>query len=200
MLTFFHSPGSCSDGILVLLHEVGADFTTEIVNVRDGQQHHPDYRARNPKGKVPALLLEDGSVLTEFPAIAYWLATTHPQAGLWPDDPTARARTLEALDFIVASVHMRGFTFAKVPGKFHSDPGVRADLRAYGLGEVEKGLRILSDLLADKPYLAGRFGITDAALFYVSGWAEAEPIEMPDNLAAHLARMRARPSIIAAFP
>ena len=73
MIKFFHSPGSCSDGILLLLEELHVDFEIEIVNVKKGMQHDAAFLAINPKGKVPSLQLEDGSTLTEFQTIAYWL-------------------------------------------------------------------------------------------------------------------------------
>lgn len=80
MMTFFHSPGSCSNGILFLLHEVGAAFECVVVDLRKGEQTRAAYRALNPKGKVPALRLSEGSVLTEFQAIATWLTAAHPEA------------------------------------------------------------------------------------------------------------------------
>jgi glutathione S-transferase len=194
MLTFFHSPGSCSDGIAFLLREVGAEFETVIVNVREGAQHAPTYRARNPKGKVPAIACADGTVLTEFGAIAWWLAQRYPQAGLWPDDLTARFRILEALDFMIGSVHMRGFTFVKVPQKFIADPAAQLALRNHGRTEAQKGLTILSEMIGGGDYLLGDFSVADGALFYLLTWAEAERIDIPANLATCHARLRARPA------
>lgn len=200
MLTFYHSPGSCSNGILLLLNEIGADFDTQIVNVALGDQHSDAYRTQNPKGKVPALKIDDETVLTEFQAIASWLAAAHPDTGLWPDDPMAQARTLEALDFIVGSLHMRGFTFVKVPQKFLSDDAGKAALRDHGRAEVGKGLTILSGMMGERDYLLGHFGLADAALFYVLDWAEQEGFALPANLAACHARLRARPSYSKSMP
>lgn len=199
MLTFYHSPQSCSNGILLLLHEVGAAFETRIVDVRAGDQRGAAYLALNPKGKVPALGLEDGAVLTEFGAIALWLAESDPQAGLAPADPTERARLLEMLDFIVGSVHMRGFTFDKVPQKFLADPDGQAALKAHGRAEVIKGLKVLSDMMGDAPYLIGRFSVADSALFYVLDWAVQDGgYDVPANLMACLKRIKARPAYAAA--
>ena len=198
MITFFHSPGSCSNGILMLLNEVGASFQTRIVDLRARQQLQPDYLAVNAKAKVPALLVPQHGLLTEFQAIAYWIATSFPDAGLWPVSRMDRTHTLEALDFIVGSVHMRGFTFVRVPRKFLDDPAGQDALRAYGRREVSKGLAILSELLGDKDYLLGAFGIADAALYYVLDWAVADGFDLPDNLARCLERLRGRESVIRA--
>jgi len=59
---------------------------------------------------VPTLVRDDGSVLTEFPAIAYWLAVSNPQAQLLPADAEGQARALEAMDYVVATLHMQGFS------------------------------------------------------------------------------------------
>lgn len=193
-MTFFHSPGSCSTGILMVLHEVGADFDTRVVDLRERQQLSPGYLAVNPKGKVPALTVSEGETLTEFQAIAYWLATSFPKAGLWPETSIAQAKTLAALDFIVGSVHMRGFTFVKVPQKFADDPAAQQVLREHGRQEVAKGFRILSEMLGNQEYLCGRFGIADAALFYVLDWGVAGGFELPENLSNCLARLRSRDS------
>lgn len=199
MLTICHSPGSCSTGILILLHEIGAPFRVEIVDLRKKEQQSEGYKARNPKGKVPLLVRGDGSGLTEFPAIAYWLANTYSEAGLWPEDLETQARTLEAVDFVVSSIHMRGFTFVKNAQRFVPGDEAREALRAHGLEQAVKGFGVLSETLGDKEYLLGRFGLADAAACYVLDWAAPAGIELPANLAALLARLRARPSVAAAY-
>jgi glutathione S-transferase len=117
VLTFYHSPQSCSNGILLLLHEVGAAFETRIVDVRAGNQRGAAYLALNPKGKVPALGL-DG----------------------------------------------------------------QAALKAHGRAEVVNGLKVLSEMMAEAPYLLGRFSVADAALFYVLDWTEQDGgYDLPAN-------------------
>ena len=199
MIKFFHSPGSCSDGILLLLQELHVEFETEIINLKKGMQHDPAFLAVNPKGKVPSLLLEDGSTLTEFQTIAYWLVATFKKSNLWPDALEKQAQTLEVLDFIVGSVHMRGFTFVKMPKKFQLDEKGTEDLRSFGRSEAEKGLKHLGSILGTSNYLFGNFGVADAALFYVLTWAEQEGIPHSNNLKKFLDRVRGRPAYQLAF-
>lgn len=199
MIKFFHSPGSCSDGILLLLQELQVEFETEIINLKKGMQHDPAFLAVNPKGKVPSLLLEDGSTLTEFQTIAYWLVATFKKSNLWPDALEKQAQTLEVLDFIVGSVHMRGFTFVKMPKKFQLDEKGTEDLRSFGRSEAEKGLKHLGSILGTSKYLFGNFGVADAALFYVLTWAEQEGIPHSNNLKEFLDRVRGRPAYQLAF-
>ena len=192
MLMFFHSPGSCSIGIALLLEEFGVDYQLNVIDVRAGQQFDPAFLAKNPKGKVPAILREDGSVITEFQAIAFWLAGKYGPPGFWPADFEDQRRTLEVIDYIVASVHMRAFTLIKAPKKFQLNEQGTLDLQTYGRGEAEKTLAVMSEKLGDAPYLVGDFGIADAALFYVLRWAEQEAIPVADNLQAFLQRISQR--------
>jgi glutathione S-transferase len=102
------APGTCSLGIHLLLEEIGKPYETQRVNLQEGAQHKPDFTSVNPKSKVPTLVRDDGSVLTEFPAIAFWLARTNPEAKLPPDDPDGQARALEAKDYVVGTMHPQG--------------------------------------------------------------------------------------------
>ena len=197
MLTVFHSPGSCSNGILYLLNEIGVEHEVSVVNVLTGEQKTEAYLSLNPKGKVPALRLDSGEVVTEFQTIAFWLARSFPQAGLWPDDVLAQARTLEILDFIVGSVHMRGRTFIRMPHQFVDDAACQSVLQNHGRQQVRNGLAHLEATLGEQPYMVGRFGLADAAALYILDWAVRDEIELSSSLAAYRQRLRARPSFAA---
>jgi glutathione S-transferase len=159
--------------------------------------------AVNPKGKVPILVRDDGSVLTEFSAIATWLARTNPRANLLPDDPEIEARAVEAMAYLEGTVHGQGFARVFVPQMFEPQDVVHTTL---GLGKalverqdralVETGFAILDPQLGRAPYIAGDvFTIADAALFYAERWAPPRNIPMPVNVAAHFERMLTRPSV-----
>lgn len=199
-LTVFHSPGSCSDGIVFLLAELAVPHQVHVVNLSKGEHLQESFRAANPKGKVPALRRGDGSILTEFQTIAFWLGRRFPQAGLIGDDLEEQTRILELMDFMVATVHMRGFTFMKVPQRFVSDPEAQKALRTHGRAEVEKGLRHLSDVLGDKEFLMGRMTLAEAAAIYLLRWAISAKVDMPQNLHDLHDRLVARPAAQHVYP
>lgn len=194
-MKFFHCPGSCSLGIHILLEEVGAPYEIEVVDLKSGGQFKPEFLSANPKGKVPALIRDNGSLLTEFGAIAFWLGKAHPQAKLIGTSIEDEVRTIELLDYIVGSVHMRGFTFVTVPMKFMKEKAAQEELREFGLKEVSKGLSKLSDLLGDREYLLDGFTIADAALFYLLRFADEKSLPMPDNLRRYFEKLSDRPSV-----
>lgn len=195
-MKLFHAPGTCSLGIRILLEEIGAPYEVAVLDLRSGAHREADYLAVNPKGKVPALMRDDGSILTEFQAIALWLSRTHPQADLWPADTEGEARTLELLEFLVSTVHMRGFTLALVPGKFVPDAGAQAALRAHGLAVAGEGLARVAEQMGSAAYLNGaRPGATDAALFYLLQWAALLQMQLPAPLEDFHRRMMTRAAV-----
>jgi glutathione S-transferase len=195
-MKLLYSPGACSLGIHVLLEEIGKPYQAEAVNLREGAQFKPEFTSINPKSKVPTLVRDDGSVLTEFPAIAYWLARNNPDKKLLPDDADAQARVLEAMDYAVATLHMQGFSRLFRPANYAPNPADEDKVKERGKEIIEKGLALIDKALAGKDYIAGTFSVADAALFYVEFWAAARMnMTLPRNCAAHYKRMLGRPAV-----
>lgn len=199
-MQLFHAPGACSLGIRMILEEIGVPYELRVVNLAAGEQRQPEYLAVNPKGKVPALLRDDGSILTEFPAIAMWLARQHPEAGLLPRDAEGEARTLEILDFIVATLHMRGTALVMRPSAFATSPEAQSEVAMMGKQAVQKGLERLTELLGDKPFLMGdSVTLADAAALYLLSWQPRFDMPLGGALQAYFARLSARPSAVVAL-
>lgn len=197
MNKLYYSPGACSIGIHVLLEEIGQPYAAEPVNLREPPAHRP-VTGLNQKSKVPTLVRADGSVLTEWPAIAVWLASVNPAAGLLPGDAEGLARALEVIDYCVATVHMQGFTRIVRPGNFAPSEADHEAVKARGLEIFTAGLAVLDHGLAGRDYVVGLYSIADAAVFYIEFWAAHRlGLTLPANAAAHYARMKARPAVAA---
>jgi glutathione S-transferase len=194
-MKLFYSPGACSIGIHVLLEEIGKPYDTAAVNFRDAEQFKSPFADLNPKSKVPTLVLEDGSVLTEFPAIAYYLARLNPGLKLLPDDFVGQAHCLSLMDYAVATIHMQGFSRLFRPTNFAPNATDEEAVKARGTEIVAKGFALMDNALAGRDYLLGTFSVADTALFYVEFWAKRLKLPLPANCAAHLERMLARPAV-----
>ena len=189
-MKLFHAPGACSDGIVLLLDIIGVPYEIHELDVRKGDQRQPDYLAINPKGKVPALLRDDGKLLTEFPAIAFWLARKFPKAELLPKDIDGEARALELLDFIVSSIHMRGTALVQRPSAFASSAEAQEEVKAMGRQAIERGLSQLDRELGDQKFLMGdRFTLPDAAAYYVLSWQPRYQVPLGERLENYYARL-----------
>jgi glutathione S-transferase len=195
-MKFFYAPGACSMGIHILLEEIGKPYEAVAISLREGDQFKPAFVAVNPKSKVPALVRDDGSLLTEFPAIAFWLARTNPEAGLLADDAESQSRALEAMEYATATIHMQGFSRVFRPARFAPSEADAEAVSARGREIIAAGMQNLDRSLAGRDYLLGGFSIADAALFFVEFWAaERLGMTLPPNVAAHFARMKARPTV-----
>jgi glutathione S-transferase len=194
-MKFYYARGTCSIGIHIVLEEIGVPYEAVAVDFRNAAQYQPEYVAVSPKSRVPAIVRDDGTTLTEYGAIATWLAMTNPAANLLSPDVERRVRMIEAMDYCVATLHMRGFTRMVRPGVFAPSEADHDAVKAQGREIMTNGLAILGANLGDKDYVAGDYSIGDSALFYVVNWAARTGIQLPTNLATHYERMKARPAV-----
>jgi glutathione S-transferase len=195
MLTLCYMPPTCAIGIHVLLEEMGKPYQLKKIDFAHHEQHKPDYLTINPKGKVPTLIREDGSVLTEFPAIAVWLALTNGEAKLLSADPDKLARTLEAIDYITATLHAQAWARFFRPQNFTEVESEQAKIRQQGVEMAHRGLQLFDKQLEGKSWLVGDYSIADCALFFFEFWSERVKWQMPSNVAKHFARMKERPAV-----
>ncbi|MDM3445081.1 MULTISPECIES: glutathione transferase GstA [Citrobacter] len=195
-MKLFYKPGACSLASHITLRESGKDFTLDGVDLMKKRlENGDDFFAVNPKGQVPALLLDDGTLLTEGVAIMQYLADTVPDRQLLaPTSSLSRYKTIEWLNYIATELH-KGFTplfRPDTPEDFK--PTVRALL--------EKKMQYVNDALQDNQWICGsRFSIADAYLFTVLRWAYAVKLNMAglSNIDAYMARMVERPAVAAAL-
>jgi glutathione S-transferase len=193
-MKLYYARGTSAVGIRVLLEEIGKPYEIVSVNLRAGEQYQPPFTSVNPKSKVPTLVRNDNSVLTEFGAIARWLARTHPEAALLPTEPESEARATELLDYVVGTVHMRGFSRMIVPMAFGPEEQ-RADIVAAGRRIVTRGFEIIDAGLSGKTHVVDRYSYADAALFYVERWAEQLSIPLPANCERHYDTFKTRGAV-----
>ncbi|MFH3157687.1 glutathione transferase GstA [Citrobacter portucalensis] len=195
-MKLFYKPGACSLASHITLRESGKDFTLDGVDLMKKRlENGDDFFAVNPKGQVPALLLDDGTLLTEGVAIMQYLADSVPDRQLLaPTSSLSRYKTIEWLNYIATELH-KGFTplfRPDTPEDFK--PTVRALL--------EKKMQYVNDSLKDNQWICGpRFSIADAYLFTVLRWAYAVKLNMAglSNIDAYMARMAERPAVAAAM-
>ncbi|AUU85268.1 glutathione transferase GstA [Leclercia adecarboxylata] len=195
-MKLFYKPGACSLASHITLRESGKDFTLNGVDLMQKRlENGDDFFAVNPKGQVPALLLEDGTLLTEGVAIMQYLADSVADRQLLaPAGTIARYKTIEWMNYIATELH-KGFTPLFRPDTPEEyKPIVRALL--------EKKLQYVNASLKEDQWICGqRFTIADAYLFTVLRWARAVKLNMEglSHIDAYMARMAERPAVAAAL-
>lgn len=194
-MKFYMTPGSCSTGIHILLEELELPFEVYLVNLMAGDQYKPEYLAVNPKSTIPALVRDDGTSLTEFQAIAWWLARRYPKARLLPESVEDEVRVLENLCYVTSTIHGQGYTRIFTTSNYSANEAEHVAIQARGREIVTQGFAVMNEVLAGKDYVVGSFSIADAALFYVEFWADKINLELPPNCQAHYQRMLQRPAV-----
>ena len=184
-MKLYLAPGACSLADHIALHEAGLDFDRVKVDLRSKRtEDGRDYAEVNPKGYVPALVLDDGETLTENIAILDWVADGHPQ--LAPKGAHAHSRLLEMLAFISTEIHKQfGRTFFPTSDAEKDAAFKKIDSRLAFVAQRLKG-----------DYLFGPdMTVADAYLYVMLRWAIAKDRTLPEPLAAYKARVEARPAV-----
>lgn len=191
-MKLYYSPGACSLSPHIALREAGLPFDMQKVDLNSKQMEGGgDFTAVNAKGYVPALILDDGQMLTEGPAIVQYIADQRPESGLAPKAGTLeRYRLMEWLNFIASELHK---TFAPL---FH--PEVAAEWRQAARDRIAQRLDIVEKHLHGKDYLMGKqFTVADGYLFTVLNWSKFVGFDLGKwpLVQAYLARVAARPKV-----
>jgi glutathione S-transferase len=191
-MKLYYAPGTCALAPHIAAREAGIDLALEKVDLKAKKTASGrDYLAINPKGYVPALELDDGSILTEGPAILQYLADRKPDSGLAPANGTIeRYRLQEMLGYINSELH-----------KSYSplfNPQTVEETRKERLEYLRKRYTLIEHGLEGKKFLFGdTFTVADAYLYAVTRWAEGVKLDLSDfrNLTAFQQRVAERPAV-----
>lgn len=194
-IKFYMTPGSCSTGIHILLEECDLIFEVYVVNLMAGDQNKPEFLAINPKASIPALVREDGSSLTDYMAIAWWLAKCYPKAGLFPDNVDDEIKVMDVMSYVVSTIHMQGFARIFTTDKFTPNEDDYEWVKEQGKEIVIKGFAVIGDMLTEKGYVTDSFSVADATLFYVEFWAVKIGIDLPAACQKHYQMLLNRMSV-----
>lgn len=194
-MKLYYSPGACSLSPHIVLRELGLPFELERVDFKTGlTASGATFKSINPKGYVPALLLDDGALITEGPAIVQYLADQAPDKKLAPPaGGLARVRLQEWLTFIGTELH-KNFSPLFRPGP--------EETKTAAVARLEQWFTWLNSELSQRSYLLGeQFSVADVYLFVVLGWATYVKVSLDNwpSIQAYQARIGQRPAVQAAL-
>ena len=196
MLTLYYCPLACSMASHVALEEAGASFDARKVNIFAGEHLRPEYRAINPRAKVPALRFDDGRVLLESTAILGWVGTAYPDSNLLGMDALERAQTIATCVWLSGTVHPAFARFVH-PEQVTAEVDGHAAVKAHAKDSFWGHLQGIDATLADRPWIMGeRFTVADPYALVFYPWAREMGLPISDltNLAAMKDRLIKRPA------
>jgi len=189
----FHESGN-GYKVRLLLHHLGVRYERIEMDILQGATRTPEFLAVNPNGRIPVLVLEDGTRLMESNAILFYLAEG---SAYLPDSTIARAQVLQWMFFEQYSHEpniavLRFWAFA---GLLEANRALVPEKRARG----ESALAVMDAHLADREFLVGdAYGIADIALFAYTHVADEGGFDLDRTpaVAAWVERVRAQPGHI----
>ena len=191
-MKLYYSPGACSLSPHIVAREAGIEVDLVKVDLKARKlEDGGDYARINAKGYVPALALDDGTLLTEGPAIVQYLADRHPDSGLAPSNGTLeRYRLQEWLNFLTSEIHK---SFSPL-----FNPAAAEGWKQAARENIVRRFDLITERLGPNAYLMGeRFTVADAYLFTLLNWCQWTGIDLArwPALKDYLARVAGRPKV-----
>ena len=195
-MKLYYSPGACSLSAHIALRETGLPFEIDrLIKTTKMTVGGEDFMQINPKGYVPTIKLDDGSILTECAVVLQYIADQKPGSSLAPKAGTMeRYRLQEWLNFISSELHK---SFSPLFNKEMTE-----DVRTSARNHLTRRLGHVEIQLANKPYLMGdHFTVADAYLFVVLSWCRLVGFDLAPfpKIQEYMARIVTRPAVQAAM-
>jgi GST-like protein len=165
--TVFGDKGSGAFSAEAALAEAGAPYEFHSVSLEKDEQREPAFLALNPSGKVPALKLPEGEIVTESAAILLTVADHFPNARLLPAQAGAsRAQSYRWLAFMASEIYPM-VEISDYPQRFVPAGEEADELRVKARERIRQRLLIVERMVAGPWMLPSGFSIVDiyAAMF-----------------------------------
>ena len=147
-----------------------APFDGQRVDHKAGEHREAAYLAINPAGQIPALILPDGTVITETAAMLLHLAEAFPRSSTWPRHETERAVAFRWLIFASAQLYETDLRYS-YPERYVSEPGCAEAARQAAHERIDRLWAIVAEVLEPGPFLFGeRMTLLDPYLAMIAGW------------------------------
>jgi glutathione S-transferase len=196
MLKLYYAPNTCALASHIALEEAGAQYETVRLDFKSDDQKKPDYLKINPKARVPSLVTDQG-ILTETPALLYYIAQTHPAAKLAPSDPYRLAKAQAFNTYLCSTVHvahahrMRGYRWV-------DDAAAIESMKKKVPQSVGECFALIEREMFEGPWVMGQdYTICDPYLFTLTQWLGADGVDIgkTPKIADHFKRMSERPAV-----
>ncbi len=197
MFRLYYVRGTCALATHIALEEAGAPYEAVLVDFGSQGQRSPEYLAVNPKGRVPALVTESGT-LTETPALLCFVAQRFPKAELAPlADPFALARVQEFNSYLCSTVHV-AHAHGRRGARWADDTAAIEAMKRKVAANVTECFGLIEHKLMKGPWVMGdQYTICDPYLFTIASWIEGDGVDTTNvpRVMEHRARMLARPAV-----
>ena len=171
MYKLFWAKSLGSMAVEVLLEEIGAEYEKIAVDVDNGENRSAEFLAINPAGQIPALILPDGTAMTESAAMLLHLCDRHPEAKLAPPPGSPEsARFQRWLIFTAVALYTADLRLYYAD-RFTTDAAAAGGIEAAARADMDRCFALVDDALDPGPYLLGEtYSAADVYLWMLSTW------------------------------
>src|SRR5258706_3458890 len=195
-IKIYCAPGACSLASNIALEEVGLPYETQKLDLAAGDQRKPEYLKINPRGRVPALVV-DGHVLTENVGILTYLGGGYPRKKLWPEDTWHQAQIVATTAWLSNTVHSAYGHLVRA-ARYADDAAAQEAIKAKARQTYEELLQEIDSLLAGKKWCIGNhYTVADGYLlvFYRWGNRQKMPVRQLKSYSAVMDRGLSRHAV-----
>ena len=176
-MEFYYAPMSCAFASHVLLEDAEAIYKATRIDLKKGDQNKPDFLKINPKGRVPALITSKG-ILTETPAIMYYICMLHPEQKLAPNDPYELAEAQAFNMYLSSTVHV-GHAHKHRGQRWTNDEYALNSLTAQVKNNMTSYAEYIEKNLFKGPWVLGEnYSMCDPYLALVTRWFRDDGVDM----------------------
>lgn len=196
-MRLYYSPNSCALASHIILEEVGADYSLTLVDFAKNEQKKAKYMGINPKARVPSLQTKDG-ILTETPAILFFLAQSFPEKRMAPINNGFRLAKAQAFNsYLCSTVHVAHAHLSRGE-RWSDDKAAIASMTRKVPETVGACFKLINDTMLDEPWVLGsEYSICDAYLFTLTRWLDRDGVDRKKlpRVDSHYLRMVERTSV-----
>jgi glutathione S-transferase len=196
--TLHWSPDTGAFAVQAVLEELGLPYRLAPTLTGEGAHRRPEFLSLNPMGRVPVLVLPDGTVVTESAAMVLHLCDLRPEAGLLPPPGTSGRATAYRWLLLMATGLYEADLRYYYPDRYTADADGAPGVREAGLWAMDRHLDVLEGALDPGPWLlGGRFSACDLYLFMLALWHPGRQAALGarPRLAALAREVRRRPAV-----
>jgi glutathione S-transferase len=195
-MQLFYTPNTISMAVAIALQEADITHELTLIDFAKGEQLSADYLGKNPKGRVPTLIVE-GQPLTETGALLEFIATLAPKKTLVPTDPLQAVKMRSVMFYLASTMHVnhahrvRGIRWA-------NDQSSIDDMAAKAPETMAISAKYIEEECLTGPFILGdAFSIADIYLFNICTWLVGDSVVVSNypKITAHMTLMEARASV-----
>ncbi len=197
MIKLYYSPQSCSLIPHILLEELGANYETQLVSLKDNMHKQPEFLKINPKGKIP-IIQDNGKIITETIAIVNYIADLYPNDNIFPKkNLQKKSDIMEWICYYNNTLHTAFLRLFR-PNHFTTDKQAYQKIQNLANQDIDSAFQNIDLLLKNHNYLNGtEFQLCDIFLFNYGRWGNlaAKPTKKYVNLANFMYRIAKRHAV-----